>query len=135
VAVEPEEVSALGRGLSLEAPKDGDAGLLETAAQGFFLAAAQGLAHPQQHRAPLGNQDGVEDVDGIRAVRLGRGVPDHLGAGAAQQINEGVVLAPGSLQIDPRGVMPAHGIGVAEGLVRPADEDAAQGSDHGLTAI
>ena len=104
-------------------------------AERFFLAAAQRLPHPQQDGAAFGDQDGIEDVDRVRPVRLGGGVLDHLGAGAAQQIHQGVVLAPGFLEIGPGGVMPARRIGVAESLVRTADQDPPQGFDHALTAV
>jgi hypothetical protein len=108
---------------------------LQPSAERLLLAATQDLSHAQEDGAAVGDQDGIEDVDRVRPVRLGLGVLDHLDAGVPQQIHERVVLAPGRLEIGAGGVVPARRIGVAEGLVGTADEDPPQGGDHALTAI
>ncbi len=115
--------------------EDGNADLHQAAAQGVLFAAAQRLAHAQEDGAAVGDQGGVEDIDRVRALRLGLGVLDDLGARLAQHLSERIMLAPGRLQVRPGRVMPPRRIGIAEGLVRPADEDPAEGSGHALAAV
>jgi hypothetical protein len=135
MAIEPEEISSFGGGFALKSREEGNADFLEPASQSLLLAAPQGLTHAQEDGAAIGDQDGIEDEDGVRAVRLRFGMLDDLGAGGAQQPCQGIVLAPGRLQIRPRRVMPARRIGVAEGRVRPADKDPPQRRDHALAAV
>src|SRR5437868_8199950 len=53
VVVEPEEVTAFGRGLSGERTEDGDAERREALSQRRLLTAAQRLAHAQEDGAAI----------------------------------------------------------------------------------
>ena len=134
VGPEPERVATLDRARRLDPGQRRHAALVEPGLGEQLLALAVGLARPERDRAPVGHQERVELVDEVRRVALRAELVDRRSE-AGQELDEGVVLALGDVEVDR--VEEAVGRvveGAPEGRPRPLDQDVAQRRGHALGA-
>ncbi len=103
---QPQQIAALGQCLAVQRGEDRDAQRIQAPRHRRLFAAPQRFAHPQNHRARIGDQRRVEHKDRVGAAFLWLVVVDHLGAGAQQDRHQRVVLLLGLRQVGPAGVVP-----------------------------
>jgi len=115
VVINPQQIAALRPSLAVQ--RIVHAELLQAPSNSRLLTHAQRLAHLQDHRPVVRDDDRIVHKDGIGMIGQRLVVINHLGSSLPQNIHQSIMLLASDLKIRSADIVPLGGVIDRKGLI------------------